>query len=98
MLTVVKHSGILQSRLAGGKMQFFKGLVVLLLLLSASDCVLGQEIMSIAVQGNTNTEAYFIVTTSGLTEGVELDPTDLRGAVKRIYRLKGYGETLVKIR
>jgi outer membrane protein insertion porin family len=87
MLTVVKHSGILQTELAGGKMQFFKGLVVLLLLLSASHCVLGQEIMSIAVQGNTNTEAYFIVSSSGLTEGVELDPTGLRGAVKRIYRL-----------
>ena len=68
-------------------MQFLKGLVVFVLLLSASQYVLGQEVMSIAVQGNTNTEAYFIISASGLAEGVEMDPTDLRGAVKRIYRL-----------
>jgi len=43
--------------------------------------------MSVSVEGNTNSEAYYIISSSGFVTGIELEPTLVRAAVKRIYRL-----------
>ncbi len=51
--------------------------------------------MGVAVEGNTNTEAFLIVSTSGITTGSQLEPTLVREAVKRIYRLGLFSDVVI---
>lgn len=76
-------------------MRFFKTLVFIFPLLFACVVASGQQVTTVKVVGNTNTDSYLIVSASGIVGGAELKPGVTRDAIKKVYRLGLFSDVMI---